>query len=224
MNLCYNNVFTLYQYCRESDVSVLNQNRVLLYLCMFCGYNVSMITTGAISISKMMMGNPSLQELNIVRNDIGDDGISAIAGALGNCKISNLDVTNCNITLTGAKLLATALYSSNTIRKIELWGNRLTVEGDLLIVKSAVHSTVCCCVKIDIKYVNDEIQKMINILNSRFGQFYCHSNSFYGNRSEKVAGDGVTVNLEMSLMNLSEDNDHFGGQEETRGSRLCCVM
>ena len=128
-----------------------------------------MITTGAISISKMMMGNHSLQELNIVRNDIGDDGISAMAGALGNCKISKLDVTNCNITLTGAKLLATALYSSNTIRKIELLGNRLTVEGALLIVESAVHSTVCCCVEIDDEYKNDEIQKMINILDSRFG-------------------------------------------------------
>ena len=42
-------------------------------------------------------------------------------------------------------------------------------------------------------------------------------------RSEEVAGDGATVYMEMFLMNQSED-DHFGGQEETRGSRLCCVM
>ena len=39
-----------------------------------------------------------------------------------------------------------------------------------------------------------------------------------------IAGDGPTVNMEMSLMNQSEDDDHSGGQEETRGSRLCCVM
>ena len=25
-------------------------------------------------------------------------------------------------------------------------------------------------------------------------------------------------------MNQSEDDNHPGGQEETRGSRLCCVM
>ena len=39
-----------------------------------------------------------------------------------------------------------------------------------------------------------------------------------------ITGDGPTVNMEMSLMNQSEDDDHSGGQEETRGSRLCCVM
>ena len=77
-----------------------------------------MITTGAISISKMMMGNHSLQELDISENYIGDDGISAIAGALGNCKISKLDVEECGITLTGARSLATALYSSNTVREL----------------------------------------------------------------------------------------------------------
>ena len=56
-----------------------------------------MITTGANSISKIMMVNHSLQELLMSENNIGDDGISAIAGALGNCKISLLN--HCNITL-----------------------------------------------------------------------------------------------------------------------------
>ena len=48
---------------------------------------------------------------------------------------------------------------------------------------------------------------------------YCHDNS-----SEElvhtlpiIAGDGPTVNMEMSLMNQSEDDDHSGGREETRG-------
>ena len=80
---------------------------------------VCMITTGAISISKMMMVNHSLQELYMSSNNIGDDGISAIAGALGNCKINILDVQECGITLTGAKSLAEALSSNHTIR--ELW-------------------------------------------------------------------------------------------------------
>ena len=126
-----------------------------------------MITTGAISISKMMMVNHSLQELYISDNYIGDDGISAIAGALGNCKISELDVRGCGITLTGARSLATALYSSNTIRELGLSSNPITVEGALLIVSSAVHNTVCQRVEIDDEYKNDEIQKMMNILKDR---------------------------------------------------------
>jgi len=68
-----------------------------------------MTTTGAISISKMMMVNHSLQELNIMSNNIGDDGISAIASALGNCWINELDVRECGITPTGEKLLKAAL-------------------------------------------------------------------------------------------------------------------
>ena len=128
---------------------------------------VCMITTGAISISKMMMVNHSLQELNMRNNNIGDDGISAIAGALGNCQINILSVNQCGITLTGAKSLAEVLSSNHTIRELWLRGNPITVEGALLIVKSAVDNTVCQCVGIDDEYENDEITKMMNILEDR---------------------------------------------------------
>ena len=129
-----------------------------------------MITTGAISISKMLTVNHLLQRLYINNNIIGDDGISAIAGALGNCKISKLDVIKCGITLTGARSLATALYSSNTVRELWLEDNPITVEGALLIVNSAVHNTVCQWVGIDNEYENDEIQKMMNIMKDRMRQ------------------------------------------------------
>ena len=129
---------------------------------------VCMITTGAISISKMMMVNHSLQQLYMgYNNNIGDDGISAIAGALGNCKINILDVQGCGITLTGARSVAAALSSNHTIRELWLWHNPITVEGSLLIVKSAVDNTVCQRVRIDDEYKNDEIKKMMNILEDR---------------------------------------------------------
>ena len=126
-----------------------------------------MITTGAISISKMMMVNHSLQRLNMGDNNIGDSGISAIAEALGSCKINVLDVHRCNITLHGATMLAAALSSNNTIRRLWLRNNAITVEGALLIVKSAVDNTVCESVLIDNKYQNDEVKKMIDILGDR---------------------------------------------------------
>ena len=126
-----------------------------------------MITTGAISISKMMMVNHSLQQLYMSHNNIGDDGISAIAGALGNSKFNILNVGNCGITLTGARSVAAALSSNHTISKLGLLGNPITVEGALLIVKSAVDNTVCQHVEIDDEYENDEIKKMMNILEDR---------------------------------------------------------
>ena len=129
---------------------------------------VCMITTGAISISKMMMVNHSLQKLNMWNNNIGDDGISVIAGALGNCNINKLIVDQCGITLTGATSLAAALSSNHTIRVLWLRGNPITIEGALLIVKSAVDNTVCQHVGIDYEYYkNDEIKKMMNILEDR---------------------------------------------------------
>ena len=131
---------------------------------------VCMITTGAISISKIMMVNHSLQELYMSSNNIGDDGISAIAEALGNCKINILDVSECGITLTGARSLAAALSSNHTIRELWLMHNPITVEGALLIVKYAVDNTVCQRVGIDGKYENDEIKKMMNILKDRWKQ------------------------------------------------------
>ena len=126
-----------------------------------------MITTGAISISKMMMVNHSLQELYMGANNIGDSGISAIAKALGNCMIETLDVKSCNITLYGAATLAAALSSNHTIRVLGLHNNAITVEGALLIVKSAVDNTVCQYVGIDNEYKNDEVKKMMNILEDR---------------------------------------------------------
>ena len=129
-----------------------------------------MITTGAISISKMMMVNHSLQELYMGQNKIGDDGISTIAKSLGNCRINMLDVQQCCITLTGARSLAEALSSNHTIRELLLRGNPITAEGALLMVKSAVYNTVCQHVGIDDEYKNDEVKKMMNILENRWIQ------------------------------------------------------
>ena len=127
-----------------------------------------MITTGAISISKMMMVNHSLQKLYMRNNNIGDDGISAIAGALGNCKINRLDVDQCGITLTGATSLAATLSSNHTITALGLENNPITVEGALLIVKSTVDNTVCQHVWINDEYENDEgVKKMMSVLEDR---------------------------------------------------------
>ena len=126
-----------------------------------------MITTGAISISNMMMVNHSLQVLNVMGHSIGNDGISAIARELGNCKINVLNVSYCDITLTGARSLATALSSHPTIRELDLQHNPITVEGAQLIVEAAVHNTVCLRVYIDDEYENDKVKEMLTILEDR---------------------------------------------------------
>ena len=88
-----------------------------------------MITTGAICISEVFMEKCSLQILDIPHNNIGDDGINAIARTLSNSQISELDVRGCGITLTGARPLAAALLVNNSIRILNVWNNPITVEG-----------------------------------------------------------------------------------------------
>ena len=103
-----------------------------------------MITTGAISISQALMVNQTLLELHMAGNQIGDDGITAIAGSLSNSSITLLSVWGCGISLVGARL----------------------------IMKSAVDSAVCKHVIIDSEYYDDddEVKRMRSILYDRSRQ------------------------------------------------------
>ena len=116
-----------------------------------------MITTGAISISQALMVNQTLLELRMAGNQIGDDGIIAIAGSLSSSSIILLNVMECSISVVGARL----------------------------IMKSAVDSAVCKHVIIDSNYNDDEVRRMMSILYDRskqdvrinvlsFNYYYCH--------------------------------------------------
>ena len=100
-----------------------------------------MITTGAISISQALMINQTLLELWMGCNQIGDDGITAIAGSLSNSSITLLNVKRCGISVDGARL----------------------------IMKSAVDSAVCKHVGID-NGDDDEVKRMRSILDDRSRQ------------------------------------------------------
>ena len=150
-----------------------------------------MITTGAISISQALMVNQTLLELNIGDNQIGDDGITAIASSLSNSSITVLDVNGCGISVVGVRSLAEAISSNQNIRTLWLWNNPITVNGTRLIMKAAVDNAVCKYVGIDIEYDDDdEIYRMRNILDDRSKQdvrsyFHNVANNYcyaYGNR------------------------------------------
>ena len=101
-------------------------------------------------------------------NSIGDEGISAIAGALGESRIRDLRVHKCGITVTGAKASATGLSTNKNTVVLGVSENPVTVEGARLILQSAVNNGVCEEVLIDFKYERDsEVQKMMNILETR---------------------------------------------------------
>ena len=102
-------------------------------------------------------------------NTIGDDGITAIATALTNSRISRLWVHGCGITLIGARSIATLLLANHSIRELPLTDNPITTEGAHLILQSAVNNKACQVdISIDYEYRRDsEVQTMMNILEDR---------------------------------------------------------
>ena len=150
-----------------------------------------MITTGAISISQALMVNQTLLELYMRGNQIGDDGITAIALSLSNSSITVLDVEGCDISVVGVRSLAETISSNQNMRIVWLRNNPITVDGARLIMKAAVDNAVCKYVVIDSKYYDDdEVKRMMNILYDRSKQDvrsyflnvannYCYA---YGNR------------------------------------------
>ena len=72
----------------------------------FWQFSLYLITTGARCIGELLQVNTVLHTLVMDDNDIGDDGTSLIAGALGKSRISSLSLRDCGITVTGAKELS----------------------------------------------------------------------------------------------------------------------
>ena len=80
------------------------------------------------------MNNCTMEIFGIRNNDIGNDGIIAIATALTECRISELSVYGCSITLTGARSIAKLLSVNQSVRELRLSGNPITTEGVHLIL------------------------------------------------------------------------------------------
>ena len=115
------------------------------------------------------MDNHVIQILDMEKNDIGDDGITAIATALTNSRIRKLWVVKCGITVTGARSIATLLSVNHHIQELWLLDNPMTKEGVHVILQSALNNSDSQVdISIDREYYTDsEIKTTKNILMRR---------------------------------------------------------
>ena len=122
------------------------------------------------------MDNHVIQKLHMDENDIGDDGITAIATALTNSRIRELWVEKCGITLTGARSIATLLSVNHHIQQLWLRDNPMTTEGVRVILQSALNNNDSRVdIIIDDEYYTDsEIETMMNILDDRRWRMKTH--------------------------------------------------
>ncbi|XP_065903428.1 NACHT, LRR and PYD domains-containing protein 3-like isoform X2 [Dysidea avara] len=174
--------------------SELQYNNILTELrVQWCGLSVK----GAICISEVL-GKCSLQVLNMSLNIIGDDGITTIARTLSNSQISELYVMECAITLTGARSLAAGLLVNNSVRRLNVSDNPITVEGARLILQSAVDNGVCQGVYSD--YEDDDEVKMMMIIMEQ--------------RERQEDSDDEYDGTSCSTGSISEDDDQLELQQE----------
>ena len=76
---------------------------------------IVMITTGAIVVSKLLVGNCTLQVLSVGDNAIGDDGISVIVEQLQHITtLTELYMRNCGLSAKGEELI-NFVFSACTI-------------------------------------------------------------------------------------------------------------
>ncbi|XP_065884103.1 ribonuclease inhibitor-like isoform X2 [Dysidea avara] len=170
---------------------------------------------GATCISEVFMVKCSLQVLEMKANNIGDDGITAIAGALSNSQISKLYISVCDITLAGAQSLAAGLLVNNSVKILDVSGNPVTVKGACVILQSTVDKGVCQEVVIydkvfsklrgDEDYRNDdEVNWMMITLEKR--------------KIQETSRQKETTKQESDekYFTCSEDNDQLLQQENTQ--------
>ena len=126
-----------------------------------------LVTTGARCIGELLQKNTVLEVLWMGGNNICDNGITTIAGALGKSRIRELYIEECGITVTGAKALAAGLAINRSITKLNVQYNPITAEGARLILQSAVNNGICEQVTNDNYESDNEYQKMMTILQTR---------------------------------------------------------
>ncbi|XP_059814512.1 NACHT, LRR and PYD domains-containing protein 3-like isoform X2 [Hypanus sabinus] len=90
--------------------------------------NVGLTDSGAEDLVSALSTNPSLTELNLSDNKLGDSGVKLVSAALRNreCKIQKLWLIRVGLTDSGAEDLASALSTNPSLTDLSLGSNSLT--------------------------------------------------------------------------------------------------
>jgi len=152
---------------------------------------------GAVSIGKMLKINKTIKYLDITRNSIGDDGISAISDSLHvNTTLIQLVTRHCEFNDKGAKSVAKMLQENRTLKYLNISFNDIGDDGMTAVINSIQANTTLIQLKIfgyqfcfkNIKSLNEMlmVNKTLTMLD-----ITCDDN----------AGDKVTSILETFLKN-----------------------
>eukprot|EP00071_Canis_lupus_P011433 XP_005631766.1 ribonuclease inhibitor [Canis lupus familiaris] len=106
-------------------------------------------------ISSALQANPSLTELSLCTNELGDAGVHLVLQGLQSptCKIQKLSLQNCCLTKTGCGVLPAVLRSMPTLRELHLSDNPLEDAGLQLLCEGLLDPQ-CHLEKLQLEYCN----------------------------------------------------------------------
>ncbi|XP_072133239.1 NACHT, LRR and PYD domains-containing protein 3-like [Mobula birostris] len=106
--------------------------------------NVGLTDSGAEDLVSTLSTNPSLTELNLSYNKLGDSGVKLVSAALRNpeCKIQTLELYRVGLTDSGAEDLVSALSTNSSLTGLELSYNELGDSG-VKLVSAALRNPEC---------------------------------------------------------------------------------
>ncbi|XP_072891391.1 ribonuclease inhibitor-like [Hemitrygon akajei] len=89
---------------------------------------VGLTDSGAADLASALSTKPSLTELNLSYNELGDSGVKLVSGALRNpeCKMQKLWLESVGLTDSGAEDLVSALSTNKSLTELDLRSNSLT--------------------------------------------------------------------------------------------------
>ncbi|XP_059817765.1 ribonuclease inhibitor-like [Hypanus sabinus] len=110
---------------------------------LWLGY-VGLTDSGAEDLISALSTNPSLTELNLSGNKLGDSGVKLVSAALRNpeCKIQRLGLSGVGLTDSGAEDLVSALSTNPSLTELDLSGNKLGDSG-VKLVSAALRNPEC---------------------------------------------------------------------------------
>ncbi|XP_072893211.1 NACHT, LRR and PYD domains-containing protein 12-like [Hemitrygon akajei] len=116
--------------------------------------NVGLTDSGAEDLVSALSTNPSLMELDLSVNKLGDSGVKLVSAALRNpeCKIQTLWLDSVGLTDSGAEDLASALGTNPSLTELDLSGNKLGDSG-VKLVSAALRNPECKIQKLELRYV-----------------------------------------------------------------------
>ncbi|XP_072893873.1 NACHT, LRR and PYD domains-containing protein 12-like isoform X2 [Hemitrygon akajei] len=117
--------------------------------------HVSLTDSGTENLASALSANPSLTELNLSDNHLGDSGVKLVSAALRNpeCKIQKLWLIDVGLTDSGAEDLASALSTNPLLTGLDLSENKLGDAG-VKIVSVALRNPECKIQKLRLTHVS----------------------------------------------------------------------